>query len=46
VSGTKRKWYSDVVANWMRARSTAVAATGTVSPRSPLRRRSASRAHG
>jgi len=27
VSGTKRKWYSDVVANWMRARSTVVTAS-------------------
>ena len=28
VSGTKRKWYSDVVANWIRARSTVVEASG------------------
>ena len=28
VSGTKMKWYSDVVANWARARSTAVEASG------------------
>jgi len=27
VSGTNRKWYRDVVANWIRARSTAVDAS-------------------
>src|SRR6185312_11936930 len=27
VSGTNRKWYSEVVANWTRARSTLVEAT-------------------
>src|SRR3954468_6105987 len=33
VSGTNRKWYSDVVANWIRARSTAVEASGVISCR-------------
>ncbi len=32
VSGTKRKWYSEVIANWTRASSTVVTATVPISP--------------
>src|SRR4029453_9630197 len=38
VSGTNRKWYSDVVANWIRARSTVVDASAVIGAWLPARR--------